>query len=132
MRPATGLKLARPLTPPAAARKIKEDFPMHAQIVYMTAGDLAEARRIGRTLVEERLAACVNIIDGMRAVYRWEGELQEGQEVVVIAKTVAAKVDALVARVKALHSYECCCVLALPVAAGNSPFLDWIAAEVAP
>ena len=105
---------------------------MQAQIVYMTAGDLAEARRIGRTLVEERLAACVNIIDGMRAVYRWEGELQEGQEVVVIAKTVAAKVDALVARVKALHSYECCCVLALPVAAGNPPFLDWIAAEVAP
>ncbi|MCG6906329.1 MAG: divalent-cation tolerance protein CutA [Desulfobacteraceae bacterium] len=105
---------------------------MQAQIVYMTAGDLAEARRIGRTLVEERLAACVNIIDGMRAVYRWEGELQEGQEVVVIAKTVAAKVDALVARVKALHSYECCCVLALPVTAGNPPFLDWIAAEVAP
>jgi len=105
---------------------------MQPQIVYMTAGDLAEARRIGRTLVEERLAACVNIIDGMRAVYRWEGELQEGQEVVVIAKTVAAKVDALVARVKALHSYQCCCVLALPVAAGNPPFLDWIAAEVAP
>lgn len=105
---------------------------MQPQIVYMTTGDLAEARRIGRTLVEERLAACVNIIDGMRAVYRWEGELQEGQEVVVIAKTVAAKVDALVARVKALHSYQCCCVLALPVAAGNPPFLDWIAAEVAP
>jgi periplasmic divalent cation tolerance protein len=97
----------------------------------MTAGDLAEARRIGRTLVEERLAACVNIIDGMRAVYRWEGRVQEGEEVVVIAKTVAAKVDALVARVKTLHSYACCCVLALPVAAGNPPFLDWIAAEVA-
>lgn len=105
---------------------------MQAQIVYMTAGDLAEARRIGRALVEERLAACVNIIDGMHAIYRWEGEVQEGAEVVMIAKTVASKVDPLVARVKALHSYACCCVLALPVAAGNPYFLDWIAAEVAP
>lgn len=105
---------------------------MKAHLVYMTAGDMAEARRIGRALVEERLAACVNIIDGMQSIYRWEGKLAEGAEVVMIAKTVASKVPQLVARVEALHSYDCCCVLAFPVADGNSPFLDWIAAEVAP
>jgi periplasmic divalent cation tolerance protein len=105
---------------------------MKAHLVYMTAGDMAEARRIGRALVEERLAACVNIIDSMRAIYRWGGDLQEDAEVVMIAKTVESKVSRLVARVTALHSYDCCCVLAFPVAAGNPPFLDWIAAEVAP
>lgn len=105
---------------------------MQVQWVYMTAGDMAEARRIGRALVGERLAACVNIIDGMQSIYRWQGEVQEGAEVVLIAKTVAAKLGRLTARVKALHSYENCCVLAFTVAAGNQPFLDWIAAETAP
>ncbi len=100
-------------------------------MVYMTAADEDEAGRIGRALVEERLAACVNVIPGMRSYYRWQGEVQDDSEVVMIAKTREALLDALVARVKELHSYDCPCVVALPIAAGNPDFLAWIEAETA-
>ncbi len=100
-------------------------------MVYMTAADEDEARRIGGALVAERLAACVNVIPGMRSFYRWQGEVRDDREVVVIAKTRETLVDALVARVKELHSYECPCVVALPIVAGNPDFLDWIEAETA-
>ena len=99
--------------------------------VYMTAGSLDEARTIGRLLIEERLAACVNLIDGMRSLYRWKGAVQEDTETVVIAKTRADLVARLTARVQAIHSYDCPCVVALPVQGGHQPFLDWIVAETA-
>ena len=98
-------------------------------MVYMTAADEDEAARIGRALVEARLAACVNIIPGMRSFYRWQGEVRDDREVVMIAKSRRTLVDALVARVKELHGYECPCVVALPIKGGNRDFLDWIAAE---
>lgn len=98
-------------------------------MIYMTAADEDEAARIGRALVEARLAACVNIIPGMRSFYRWQGEVRDDREVVMIAKSRRTLVDALVARVKELHSYECPCVVALPIEGGNRDFLDWIAAE---
>ncbi len=100
-------------------------------MVYMTAADEDEAGRIGRALVAERLAACVNVIPGMRSFYRWQDEVQDDREVVVIAKTRETLLDALVARVKELHSYDCPCVVALPIVAGNPDFLDWIEAETA-
>ena len=100
-------------------------------MVYMTATDEDEAGRIGRALVAERLAACVNVIPGMRSFYSWQGEVRDDREVVVIAKTRETLLDALVARVKELHSYECPCVVALPIVAGNPDFLDWIEAETA-
>ncbi len=100
-------------------------------MVYMTAADEDEAGRIGRALVEERLAACVNVIPGMRSFYRWRGEVQDDREVVMIAKTREGLLDALVARVKELHSYDCPCVVALPIVAGNPDFLAWIEAETA-
>ncbi len=100
-------------------------------MVYMTAADEDEAGRIGRALVEERLAACVNVIPGARSFYRWHGEVHDDREVVVIAKTRETLLDALVARVKELHSYDCPCVVALPIAAGNPDFLAWIEAETA-
>ena len=100
-------------------------------MVYMTAADEDEAGRIGRALVEERLAACVNVIPGMRSFYRWQGEVHDDREVVMIAKTREALLDALTARVKELHSYDCPCVVALPIAGGNPDFLDWIEAETA-
>jgi periplasmic divalent cation tolerance protein len=98
-------------------------------MVYMTAADEDEAARIGRALVEARLAACVNIIPGMRSFYRWQGEVRDDHEVVMIAKSRRTLVDALVARVKELHGYECPCVVALPIEGGNRDFLDWIVAE---
>ncbi len=102
---------------------------MSTCIVYMTAASAAEARAIGRALVEARLAACVNVIDGMRSIYRWEGEIQEEGETVLIAKTRRANVDALTEKVRELHSYDCPCVVALPIEGGNPAFLDWIEAE---
>lgn len=97
--------------------------------IYMTAGTLDEAREIGRSLIDDRLAACVNILAGMRSLYRWNGGVQEDEEVVMIAKSRAGLVDSLTARVKALHSYDCPCVVALPITAGNPEFLDWIGLE---
>lgn len=104
---------------------------MSAVLVYMTASDKAEAQRIGRALVEERLAACANILDGMTSIYRWQDEVCEDSETVLIAKTTEAQATALTERVKALHSYDCPCVVTLPVSGGNHAFLDWIAAQTA-
>ena len=104
---------------------------MDVRLIYITAGSADEAAKIGRTLVEERHAACANVLAGVRSFYWWEGKLEDSPEAVLIAKTRAAKVDRLVARVKALHSYSCPCVVALPIEAANKAFLDWIAAETA-
>ena len=104
---------------------------MSALWVYMTAGSVDEARAIGSALVAERLAACINIIDGMRSLYWWEGAVQEDGETVLIAKTTQAQLDALIERVKVLHSYDCPCIVALPMVGGHTDFLDWIAAETA-
>jgi periplasmic divalent cation tolerance protein len=101
------------------------------QLVYMTAGSLEEARRIGGKLVEDRLAACVNILDAMHSIYRWEGECQEAREVVMIAKTTRARLSALIETVKAVHSYDCPCIVSFDIAGGNPDFLAWIGAEVA-
>ena len=86
---------------------------MNVQFVYMTAANRAEAERIGRHLVETRLAACVNLIEGMTSIFRWEDKVQTDQEVVLIAKSVADRIPALVAAVRALHSYDTPCVVAL-------------------
>lgn len=97
--------------------------------VYMTAPDRATAERIGRRLVADRLAACVNMWAGMISLYRWEGEVQEAAETVVVAKTTAARYAELEAAVLQEHPYECPCIVALPVHAGHAPFLDWVAAQ---
>lgn len=102
---------------------------MSSCLVYMTAGSAEEARAIGRALVEARLAACVNIVDGMTSLYWWEGEIEEGSEAIVIAKTREALVDALTEKVRALHGYDCPCVVSLRIGGGNPAFLDWIEAE---
>jgi periplasmic divalent cation tolerance protein len=102
---------------------------MDMRLVYMTAASRDEARKIGRALVEGRLAACANVIDGMESIYWWEGKLTEDREAVLIAKTRAERVPALIERVKQLHSYTVPCVVALPILAGNPAYLDWLAAE---
>lgn len=94
--------------------------------VYMTMPDKAEARSIGKALVEEQLVACVNIFDGVNSLYMWQDKLQDDQEVVLIAKTTVARMPAVIKRVKALHSYECPCIVSLPLTDGNPEFLDWI------
>ena len=98
-------------------------------MIYVTCGSVHEAQQIGETVVRERLAACANILDGMRAIYWWEGEVQEGDEAVLILKTAAANVPTLSARVKALHSYDVPCVTEIPLGRGNADYFDWIIAE---
>lgn len=105
---------------------------MDIQLIYITAKDLEEAKGIGKQLVKSKLAACVNIIDQMHAIYVWEGALQEDQETVIIAKTTSSLVPALVDRVKEIHSYECPCVVSMPITGGNPDFLKWVGNEVRP
>lgn len=100
-----------------------------AVFVYVTAADREAALALGRALVEERLAACANVIDGMESIYWWQGKLEQSGEAVVILKTRAGLVAALTERVRALHDYDCPCVVALPIVGGNPDYLSWIAAE---
>jgi periplasmic divalent cation tolerance protein len=102
---------------------------MAATLLYVTSGSEEEALRIGRTLVEARLAACANVVPGTTSVYWWEGAVQQEAEALLIVKTRAALVETVTARIQALHSYDCPCVLALPIAGGHQPFLDWIEEE---
>jgi periplasmic divalent cation tolerance protein len=102
---------------------------MQAMLVYVTASDSTEAERIGRAAVEERLAACANILSGMRSLYWWQGRIEEGAEAVLILKTTRARLAALMARVRDLHSYDCPCIEALEIADGNPDFLAWIVRE---
>ena len=97
--------------------------------VYVTASDRDEATRIGRVLVADRLAACANVIDGVRSLYRWEGEVRDDPEAVVILKSRTELMEALVGRVKELHSHDVPCVVSWPILDGNAEYLNWLAAE---
>ena len=97
--------------------------------VYMTAGSLEEAKNIGQMLVEQNLVACVNLLENMTSIYKWEDKLEEGQEVVMIAKTRKTLMPKLIETVNSLHSYDCACILELPIQGGNPEFLSWIETE---
>jgi periplasmic divalent cation tolerance protein len=99
--------------------------------VYVTTASPEEASRIGRLCVAERLAACANIIKGMESIYQWKGEVRSDAETALILKTVEARLPALTERIRGLHSYECPCVVTLPITGGFAPYLAWIANETA-
>src|ERR1700722_5802183 len=99
---------------------------MPVMFVYVTAADAEEAKKLGRQLVEEQLAACANILPGATSIFRWQGKLEEASEVVLILKTPEQKLETLIERAKALHSYDCPCIEALPVVDGNRDFLEWV------
>ena len=103
---------------------------MSSKLVYVTAPSRKEAEKIAETVVTERLAACANILDDVTSVFHWEGKLCRENETVLILKTTEEKTDALTARIKELHSYECPCIVVLPIEGGNPAFLEWIAREV--
>ena len=98
-------------------------------MVYITVESTEEAEIIGRNLVARRLAACVNIIDNMRSIYHWEGKVDSGNEVILIAKTKNALVNELTEHVKTLHSYDCPCIVTLPIEDGNIDFINWVRNE---
>ncbi len=102
---------------------------MDKVLLYITASSREEADKIGSLLIEERLAACVNVIEGMSSIYRWEGRIHVEKEVVVIAKTVSDLIEKLTLRIKSIHSYTIPCIVALPITGGNPDFLKWIEDE---
>jgi len=83
-------------------------------------------------LVEERLAACVNVVPGLRSLYRWQGKVHEDAEALLLLKTTAARYQALQERLRALHPYELPEIVAVPVSAGLPAYLEWVAAQTLP
>jgi periplasmic divalent cation tolerance protein len=100
-----------------------------ALVVLVTAPSAEKAAELARALVDERLAACGNVVPGLRSIYRWEGRVQDDAEALLVLKTTRARFEALRDRVVALHPYQVPEVLALPVEAGSAAYLAWIAAE---
>ncbi len=98
--------------------------------VYAIFADADEAERIGRTVVDERLAACINILAPCRSIYRWHGALESADEVPAILKTAAHRADALVARIAALHSYDVPCVTVWPIDKLLASYADWVESSV--
>jgi len=95
-------------------------------VVLVTTPSAEAADRIARPLVDERLAACVNVVGPIRSLYRWDGAVQEDTEHLLIVKTRRALLDRVDARVRALHEYEVPEVVALPVSGGSAAYLAWI------
>lgn len=99
------------------------------RIVFCTCPDNDSASRIAEALVDERLAACVNILPAIDSVYRWRGAIERTSEVQLIIKTVEARIDVLTTRIRALHPYELPEVVAIEAASGLPAYLDWVRAE---
>ncbi|MBD2165579.1 divalent-cation tolerance protein CutA [Calothrix membranacea FACHB-236] len=102
---------------------------MEPIFVYVTCKDRAEAFQVGKALVEERLAACANVIDGMESIYWWKGQLEVGKEAVLILKSRYDLLEELTKKVKLEHSYEVPCVVAMPIKGGNQDYMNWLLAE---
>ena len=100
--------------------------------VFITAPTEKEAVEISKTLVEERLCACVSILPGIRSIYRWEGKVCDEREVMLIAKTASSMAPILVKRVKELHSYDVPEIICLPITTGSGEYLDWIDDSIDP
>lgn len=98
--------------------------------VYVIFADLEEAERVGRAVVEERLAACINILGPVRSIYRWQGAVETSEEVAAILKTSHIAADALITRIAALHSYEVPCVATSPIDKILRSYADWVEENV--
>ncbi len=95
-------------------------------VVLVTVGDAEEALTIARTLVEEKLVACVQIIPGIRSIYRWKGDVCDEEEKLLLMKTRSALFPALQDRIRQLHSYEVPEIVSFPIAAGLPDYLNWV------
>ena len=100
--------------------------------VYTIFASAEEAERIGRLVLEERLAACINILGACRSVYRWEGAIETADEVPAILKTSTGRADALIARIAALHSYDVPCIAVWPIDKLLLSYAEWAEAETGP
>ena len=106
---------------------------MTAPVIVLSAiGAQSDAERVATSLVEERLAACVNIVPGVVSIYRWKGNVEQEPELLLVIKTLAERVDALKARLLELHPYELPEVVVIPIGGGHGAYLEWIAQQVRP
>jgi periplasmic divalent cation tolerance protein len=96
------------------------------RVVLASGPDLGTMRALCRALVEERLVACANLVDGATSVYRWEGTIEEAGECLAVLKTTESRLSALEARVLALHPYDVPELVVLPVSGGSGTYLDWV------
>lgn len=100
-------------------------------LIYITVGDVFEARKIGRELLTRHLVACVNMIDKMESMYWWEGNLESSSETVLLVKTVPSLAGKVTETVKSMHSYDCPCIVAVESKEGNSEFFEWVESQTA-
>ena len=103
---------------------------MSVVTVYAVFADPAEAQRIGMAIVEEKLAACVNILGPCRSIYRWDGAIESATEVPALFKTTLDKADALITRVKEMHSYSIPALAVWPIERLPADYGDWVEAEL--
>ncbi len=99
---------------------------MEPVMLYITTANRQEANMLVHELLGKRLIACANIADHIESFYWWQGEIEQKPESIIVAKTLAAHVDKVVTHVNSLHSYECPCVVCVPIVGGNPAFIDWI------
>lgn len=99
-------------------------------LLYITASDADEAKKIGRELVRRRLAACANVVEKIHSTYWWEGKIEEDCEALLILKSRKDKIPEITRAVREIHSYENPAVVALPILGGSEDFLEWIGSEV--
>lgn len=99
-------------------------------LIYITTSGAEEARRIGKRMVKERLAACANVIEKVHSLYWWKGKLEESSEAVLLLKTKKDKIKKIIAMVKKLHSYENPAIVAFPILEGSEEYLKWIEGEI--
>jgi periplasmic divalent cation tolerance protein len=95
-------------------------------IVFVTCASIPEARRVGRSVVEKRLAACANIVPGVESIYRWKGKVERAREVVLMMKTSTPRLPELEREVERVHSYDVPEFIVLPIVAGSREYLEWI------
>jgi periplasmic divalent cation tolerance protein len=115
---------------PGDAPHLDQQTPDPAMLVLTTAANQVEAERIAHLLVEQRLAACVNLVPAVQSVYRWQGAVETASEILLVIKTVASRLDTLEKTILANHSYQVPEFLALPIHSGSRPYLDWLSGSL--
>lgn len=108
---------------------MSEQFTNDAVTLYVTVPNKEEGIRISHALIEAKLAACANVMDNVTSLFSWQGETQQETEAILFAKTQTLLMDEATKKIIANHSYDCPCVVALPIVGGNSEFIDWIRSE---
>ena len=105
---------------------MRQDFVL----ILVTASQKSEAEQIGQALVEEKLAACCNIVENISSIFHWKGKICREQECLLLIKSTRGNIDDIITRVKKLHSYEVPEIIALPIIAGSDDYLEWVKNEV--